>query len=604
MRNSLLAVIMFIALSFAVTVSQSDWSGGSGVPGPVTNWGNRFEIAEQINHTGNALSLMLLPPVEHTVNGDCDGAVSVYATDVDGDGDIDVLGATWISGRITWWENSDTAPGILWTEHPVDDNVTGPWSVYATDLDGDGDTDVLGAIRYHDEIIWWENLNGTGTSWTKHILDDDFDGASSVYATDLDGDGDVDVLGAAYDADDLAWWENLNGKGTSWTKHTLHYSFNGAWSVNAADVDGDGDVDVLGAAEQDDDITWMENIDGIGLSWIAHTVEGDFEGATSVHPIDFDGDGDVDLLGSAVRADDITWWENTDGTGTSWTEHMVDSDFDAVSSVYSADLDGDGDPDVLGTSANCNTINWWENTDGAGTSWTKHVVDDYYLGAMSVYVTDVDGDGNVDVLGAAYYSDEISWWDVMGFSSVGTLNSSILEADSVDNWDSFAFNGDELAGTSLGFQFRSSQDPSSMGAWSDTVFTNTSLFGILADSTDFLQYRVILQTTDPNSTPLLNDVSFSYTTYLGIFNNDAASWSLAPYTNPSFGSCAVLISVQQPGFVNLVLHDITGRVIAQYSQELSSGTHAVSFNNLADGVYFCTLQAGEFTATERVIVLR
>ena len=604
MKKYTFTVFLLSATSFAVTATQTDWSGGSGVPGPVTDWGNSYDVTEQINDSGNSLSLMLVTPVEHTVDGDFDGAESVYATDVDGDGDVDVLGAAWLNFNIVWWENSDTAPGIIWTEHMVSSNIIGAWSVYATDLDGDGDTDVLGAVRYDNDIIWWENTDGTGTSWIKHTVDKDFDGAYSVYATDVDGDGDVDVLGAANYADDLAWWENLNGTGTSWTKHTVHSSFNGACSIYATDVDGDGDVDVLGAAQADDEITWMENTDGIGLSWSTHIVEGDFDGASSAYATDLDGDGDIDVLGGAGIADDIYWWENTDGTGTSWTEHMVDSDFDGVLSVYSADLDGDGDPDVLGAAANCNTITWWENIDGADTAWVEHTVDGNFGGARSVYAADVDGDGNADILGAAYNADDITWWDVMGYSSVGVLESSILDADSVDCWGNFASSGDEPAGTTLGFQFRSSNNSANMGAWSDTVFTNTSLSGILADSTDFLQYRVILQTTDPTNTPVLNDVSFSYTTYLGISDVEASSWGLAPYTNPSYGSFAVQISVPQPGMVDLVLHDMTGRVVSQYSQELSCGVHSLSFNNLVEGIYFCTMHAGDFTATERVVVLK
>ena len=90
-------------------------------------------------------------------------------------------------------------------------------------------------------------------------MDGSFDGAGAVYAADIDGDGDMDVLGAAFNGDDLAWWENTTGDGTSWTEHMLDGSFDGAWSVYAADVDGDGDMDVLGAAFWDDSIAWWES---------------------------------------------------------------------------------------------------------------------------------------------------------------------------------------------------------------------------------------------------------------------------------------------------------------------------------------------------------
>ena len=55
----------------------------------------------------------------------------------------------------------------------------------------------------------------------------------------------------------------------------------------------------------------------------------------------------MDVLGAATDADDITWWENIDGTGTSWIEHTVDGDFGWAYSVYSEDINGDGCMDVL-----------------------------------------------------------------------------------------------------------------------------------------------------------------------------------------------------------------------------------------------------------------
>jgi len=72
--------------------------------------------------------------------------------------------------------------------------------------------DILGAARYADDVTWWENRAGDGRVWTKRTVDGAFEGAASVYSADLDGDGDLDVLGAAYYADDVTWWENRGGQ--------------------------------------------------------------------------------------------------------------------------------------------------------------------------------------------------------------------------------------------------------------------------------------------------------------------------------------------------------------------------------------------------------
>ncbi|MEO1087860.1 MAG: FG-GAP-like repeat-containing protein, partial [Acidobacteriota bacterium] len=102
--------------------------------------------------------------------------------------------------------------GSAWTERSIDDNFDRPFSVYASDMDADGDIDVLGAAANANDVTWWENTAGDGTAWAPHTIDGDFAGARSVLAADLDGDGDADVVGAARDADHIAWWTNRGGQ--------------------------------------------------------------------------------------------------------------------------------------------------------------------------------------------------------------------------------------------------------------------------------------------------------------------------------------------------------------------------------------------------------
>ncbi|MEN8208965.1 MAG: T9SS type A sorting domain-containing protein [Candidatus Fermentibacteria bacterium] len=609
MRTILTVALILASVLYSDTATQNSWSGGAGVPGPVTDWGDTYYIADQICDVGNTLSLeseILTPPVEYVVDDNYNGSFSVCTADLDGDGDTDVLGGASYSYDVNWWENTD-GTGTSWIEHTVDNNLFGAQSVYAADVDGDGDTDILAAAYYNINIKWWENSDTSpGIIWTEHAVSRSFYGARAVYAADVDGDGDTDVLGAASTADDIAWWENTEGTGTSWTEHTVDGSFNGARAVYAADVDGDGDTDVLGAAFDADDITWWENADGTGTSWAEHIVDGSFNGAASVYAADVNGDGDTDVLGAAVIANDITWWENADGTGTSWTEYTVDGSFDGAKSVYATDVDGDDDVDVLGAAIYDNYIAWWENADGTGTSWTEHTVAGDLSYANSVYAADVDGNGDIDVLGAARDDDSITWWDILDYSDAGVLESSLLDANAVNSWELFVSNEQEPIGTSVGFQFRSSQDSSSMGAWSDTVFTaSTNLSGILADSTDYVQYRVILQTADPAVTPELYDIAIFYNT-LSIGDThpeEIFCWDLELKENPSFAGFAVEVTVPQPANVDLLLYDVAGRLVVEYSQELPGGEHSLFFDNLAGGVYFCTMRAEDFTATERIVLL-
>jgi hypothetical protein len=378
----------------------------------------------------------------HTIITNFSGAASVAAADLDMDGDLDVLGAArnaavLTTPDITWWENDGTPANGGWTTHTIDTAFNGAHSVAAADLDGDGDLDILGAAQSADAITWWEN-DGTPADggWTTHTIAGGFDGAISVATADLDGDGDLDVLGAARSADAIAWWENrtihrnaLLG-GTIPFTHTIDGAFDGAIDVSHADLDGDGDLDVLGVAVIANDITWWES-DGSPEDggWTTHTIDGAFGAAYSVAAADLDGDGDLDVLGASNLADEITWWEN-DGSPADggWATHTIDGAFDEAASVAAADLDGDGDLDVLGAAGIADDITWWEN-DGspADGGWATHTIDGAFDGATSVAAADLDGDGDLDVIGAAVYADDITWWENDGSPADGGWTAHTID---------------------------------------------------------------------------------------------------------------------------------------------------------------------------------
>ena len=348
---------------------------------------------------------------EHNIADDFDGATSVYAIDIDRDGDMDVLGAA-VVGYITWWENDGDQE---FAEHRIDSNFEPARCVRAGDFDGDGDIDVLGAGRNH--LTWWENDGGW--EFTEHNIADNFFGAASVCAIDIDSDGDMDVLGAASSAGDITWWENDGEQ--EFTRHNIAREFHGAWSVHAANIDGDGDMDVLGAA-RGFGITWWEN-DG-EQEFNGHTITDNFNDAFSVYATDIDNDGDMDIIGAAASDNNITWWEN-DGE-QEFSEHTIANEFNGAVSVYAADINFDGDLDVLGAARNAGEITWWEN-DGE-QDFNGHTIADNFNGAHSVYATDIDSDGDMDVLGAAVSANNITWWE-NDLDPTGLLCGFVIDAE-------------------------------------------------------------------------------------------------------------------------------------------------------------------------------
>jgi hypothetical protein len=110
------------------------------------------------------VSLLLFAPVvnaqqfggQQVITAAADEAFCVFATDLDGDGDADVLSASQTDDKIAWYEN--LGGGTYGAQQVIATEGSLPLSVFATDLDGDGDADVLSASMYDDEISWYENL--------------------------------------------------------------------------------------------------------------------------------------------------------------------------------------------------------------------------------------------------------------------------------------------------------------------------------------------------------------------------------------------------------------------------------------------------------------
>jgi uncharacterized repeat protein (TIGR01451 family) len=342
-------------------------------------------------------------------------AISVYASDLDGDGDIDVLSASLNDNKIAWYENDGM--GNFGAQQIITTATNAAWDVYASDLDGDGDIDVLSASLYDNKIAWYAN-DGMGNFGAQQTITTAASGASSVYASDLDGDGDMDVLSAsAYDYK-IAWYAN-DGMGNFGAQQIITAAANGAWSVYASDLDGDGDMDVLSTSTYDNKVAWYEN-DGIGNFGAQQIITTAANQAQSVYASDLDGDGDMDVLSASFDDDKIAWYAN-DGMGNFGAQQIITTDANDAYSVYASDLDGDGDMDVL--SASSNKIAWYAN-DGMGNFGAQQIITTAANGGYSVYASDLDGDGDMDVLSASYYDDKIAWYEnLLGLNMYAVPNN-------------------------------------------------------------------------------------------------------------------------------------------------------------------------------------
>ncbi len=346
--------------------------------------------------------------IKNTFFTGINGGIEVQTYDLDGDNDLDILFGSIFNGKIIWQENIDGEANIL-ESHVITTDGDEIRDIAAADLDGDGDLDVYAGSWSLGEtkIMWYENLDGLGNFSDEIILTENLSRVNSVHAADIDGDGDLDMLGGAWVIDGLNVYKNTDGLGNFDTGTEIS-NITKVSCIQTFDIDVDGDLDIVACFYSTDQIIWFENTNGNGDFGTGTVISNTADGAQFVHPADLDLDGDLDLIVANSVGNEIVWFENQDGVGTFGVAQIISTDVDSPKSAIGFDLDGDGDLDILSASTFDDKISWFENLNGQGDFGSAILIDNDFDGAYYATAGDIDSDGDLDVLAAALNGDKIS----------------------------------------------------------------------------------------------------------------------------------------------------------------------------------------------------
>ena len=243
---------------------------------------------------------------------------------------------------------------------PILRSISGNNATAGGDFDGDGDEDIVTTVSGIQLI----SNNGNGT----FLMPTPLQGSSttiyrSIEAVDLDLDGDLDLLVTSQDTDEVGWLEN-DGSANFSLFQLISNELNDPTRAFAADLDNDGDLDLVTSSHSDNKVTWFERTAGNTFDG-PHIVVSNANGAECVYAADLDGDGLKDIMVAARWANRVAWYKNLGGNDFSGT-NLISSTAEGARWVDAQDLDGDGDLDVLSASGADDTLQWFENA-GDGT---------------------------------------------------------------------------------------------------------------------------------------------------------------------------------------------------------------------------------------------
>lgn len=306
----------------------------------------------------------------------------------------------------------DFEPHIIVDSHP---DVSSPYNLVSADIDGDGDNDIVATSTHENKVVWFENLDGHGNFSGPKVIVSNMDYPLDITVADIDGDGDLDIVAVSSFDHKIVWFENLDGLGNFGPQHLIA-SLHGVQTVQAKDMDGDGDIDII--AGGDNKVVWLENLDGLG-DFGPEKIVADLLGTTeSIEVEDIDGDGDMDVVVADWILQTVNWFENLDGMGTFGPARIITDEGDLSSSVVLKDLDNDGSLDAV-SDYQAGAIAWFKNDTGQGNFGNANIVGSEIGLVYKIFSEDLNGNGKNDIITTIYDEHEIIWFENEGNGNFG-----------------------------------------------------------------------------------------------------------------------------------------------------------------------------------------
>jgi formylglycine-generating enzyme required for sulfatase activity len=352
--------------------------------------------------------------------------------DIDGDGKPDLIIANQDNASVSVFRNTSTSGSINSSSFTSKiDFPTGstPTGVAIGDLDGDGKPDLVITNEGDNTISVLKNISTSGSitanSFAAKVSFTTGNNPRSVAINDIDGDGKPDLIVGNLSSNYISVFRNTSSSGSittsSFASKVDFTTGSNPGRVAISDVDGDGKPDVVVGDFYSNTVSIFRNTSDSGsitASSLAPKVDFmiDTPPYNNITLGDVDGDGKPDLVVTNYTNSSVSVFRNTSTAGSITASSFASRvDFTTGTNPWSAaigDINGDGKPELIVTSAYSGTVSVFRNTSTSGSittgSFASKVDFTAGSGANSVAICDVDGDGKSDIVVGNYSAGSIS----------------------------------------------------------------------------------------------------------------------------------------------------------------------------------------------------
>lgn len=527
----------------------------------------------------------------------------IHPRDLEGDGDVDILGSNAGGTSIIVYLNNGNN---TFTDASFSiSNLAGTVSrTYPTDYDADGDVDIVAALGSDAKIVWFEN-DVQGNTFKPHVSTNTVNNLRSASPIDFDGDNDPDLvyISSSYNSSGMCWYEN-NGS-SNFRAHQINTPADGLTSLFTVDLDEDGDVDLITGSERDQSVFWYQN--NLGQITSLDTIANSAGDVRQVHAEDFDSDGDLDILSVSFQYyQQLIIHENL-GFAT-FTPHVITTDIYGLHLSRTVDLDQDGNPDIVALLPNNNSIVLFKNL--GAMRFERFLISNKSGSATAFDVADLDGDSDLDILTSSYWGKNIMWQE-----NLGDLNFSghkvVWWKDDV--WGASAHDMDEdgdqdiihvVNDSLLWIENEGSGEFSKRHLIHETTHRMWSQFDLDQDGDlDFLtfwEYSISwLERINPPDTSEYNAPPSN----VELLNN---------FPNPFNPSTTIRYGIASDAHVTISILDIRGRNLGVIENDFKTeGWHDLHFDprqNLSfpvsSGIYYVHMVSGTAVKTQKILYLK